>query len=403
MLPIPMPISAAARVRTEPKVPFVDLSRQHTPLAGELRAAFDRVLGASSFILGEEVAGFEAEFADYCGVNHCVGVNSGTAALSLTMTATGVGRGDEVIVPAHTFIASAIGVAQAGATPVFCDVKEDTGLFDADSAAALITPRTAALLPVHLYGQTCEMEAINSLARRKGLLVFEDAAQAHGAMYCGARAGSLGTAAAFSFYPSKNLGALGDGGAICTNDSVIAERARRLRNLGQRRKGDHVHLGSNERLDGLQAALLRVKLRGLDEGNAARRAHAAAYRTGLLPPLRGLHELPHTPCTYHLFPMRTPHRRAAIAFMAERGVQTGLHYAPAAHEHPVWRDLLEPPRVDLSEAEAWAREEVSLPMFPELEPEEVEQVIDACQEWAQRAAEVSTNTTFNGGVLWTRA
>jgi dTDP-4-amino-4,6-dideoxygalactose transaminase len=362
----------------------VDLAREHAPLADELRAAFDRVLGASAFILGEEVASFEGEFAAYCGVEHCVGVGSGTAALSLALTAAGVGHGDEVIVPAHTFIATALGVTQAGATPVFCDVEEGTGLFDPDCAAALITPRTAALLPVHLYGQVCDMDAISALGLRHGLLVFEDAAHAHGATYRGARAGSLGTAAAFSFYPSKNLGALGDGGAICTDDSVIAERARRLRNLGQQRKGDHVEVGFNDRLDGLQAALLRVKLRRLDEGNAARRSHAAVYRAGLLAPLRGLEERPDTPCVYHVFPVRTPHQDAAVAFLAERGIQTGTHYAPAAHEHPVWRDVLEPPRVELAAAEAWAREEVSLPMFPGLEPDEIHHVVGACQEWALR-------------------
>jgi dTDP-4-amino-4,6-dideoxygalactose transaminase len=378
-----MSVPAAKGVQAAPQVPFVDLARQHGPHADELRAAFDRVLNSSAFILGEEVAAFEAEFAAFCGVGYCVGVGSGTAAISLALTAAGVGRGDEVIVPAHTFIASALAVVHAGATPVFCDVEEGTGLLDPDCAASLITPRTAALLAVHLYGQVCEMGIIKALAKRRGLLVFEDAAQAHGATYFGERAGSLGTAAAFSFYPSKNLGALGDGGAICTNDSVIAERAQRLRNLGQLRKGDHVQLGFNERLDGLQAAMLRVKLRSLEQGNGARRAHAAIYRAAMPPALRVLEERQHTPCTYHLFPVRTTHRETVMAFLAERGVQTGLHYAPAAHEHLAWRDVLEPPRTQLPVAEAWAREEISLPMFPELEPEEVQRVVGACEEWAQ--------------------
>jgi dTDP-4-amino-4,6-dideoxygalactose transaminase len=382
-----MPIATAARVEASSQVPLVDLGREHAPLVDELRATFDRVLDTSAFTLGQEVAAFEAEFAAYCGVAHCVGVNSGTAALSLALTAAGIGRGDEVIVPAHTFIASALSIAHAGATPVFCDVEEGTGLLDADCAATLITPRTAALLPVHLYGQACDMDAINALGSRHGLLVLEDAAQAHGATHNGDRAGSLGAAAAFSFYPSKNLGGFGDGGAICTNDGVIADRARRLRNLGQRRKGEHVLLGHTERLDGLQAALLSVKLPHVDAGNAARRAHADAYRAGLLAPLRGLQERPHTPCTYHLFPLRTPNREAAATFFARRGIHTGVHYAPAAHEHPVWRDLLEPPQVELSAAKAWAREELSLPMFPSLEPGEVERVVDACHEWAQQARE----------------
>jgi dTDP-3-amino-3,4,6-trideoxy-alpha-D-glucose transaminase len=384
-----MSAGTIARVGTRSRVPFVDLAREHDPVADELRAAFDRVLGASAYILSDEVAAFEAEFAAYCGVEHCIGVGSGTAALSLALTAAGIGRGDEVIVPAHTFVASALGVAHAGATPVFCDVEEGTGLFDADSAAELITSRTAALVPVHLYGQACEMDRINALAERYGLLVLEDAAQAHGATYRTSRAGSLGDAAAFSFYPSKNLGALGDGGAICTNDAVIAERARRLRNLGQRRKGEHVDIGYNERLDGLQAALLRVKLHELDEGNAARRAHANAYGAGLLSPLRGLEERPHAPCIFHLFPIRTPQREIARLFFAEREIETGIHFSPAVHEHPIWRDVAEPPRVDLSVAEAWAREEISLPMFPTLEADEVERVIDVCREWALHIEELA--------------
>ena len=270
-----MSLSADPGVSAGLRVPFVDLARLHAPMADELRAAFDRVLGASAFILGEEVVAFEDEFAAYCGVRHCVGVGSGTAAISIALAAAGVGRGDEVIVPAHTFIASALGVIHAGATPVFCDVEEGTGLLDPDCAAALITPRTAALLPVHLYGQTCEMDSINQLAQRKGLLVFEDAAQAHGATYRGRRAGSLGAAAAFSFYPSKNLGALGDGGAICTNDSVIAERARRLRNLGQRRHG-------RARAAGLQRAPGRAP-GGAAAGEAGRARRARTPRAGRTP------------------------------------------------------------------------------------------------------------------------
>jgi dTDP-3-amino-3,4,6-trideoxy-alpha-D-glucose transaminase len=391
------------RLAVAPRVPFIDLAREHEPFAEELRAAFDRVLGASAFILGDEVATFETEFAAYCGVEHCVGVGSGTAALSLALTAAGIGRGDEVIVPAHTFVASALGVIHAGATPVFCDVDEGTGLFDVESAAALITSRTVALLPVHLYGQVCEMDRINALAARHGLLVLEDAAQAHGATYGLARAGSLGNAAAFSFYPSKNLGALGDGGAICTNDGVIAERARRLRHLGQRRKGEHVDVGYNERLDGLQAALLRVKLRRLDDANAARRAHANAFAAGLLSPLRGLAERRHTPCIFHLFPIRTPYRDEAIGFFAGRGIDTGTHYTPAAHEHPFWRDVIEPPRIELPAAEEWAREELSLPMFPTLEPEEVQRVVDTCREWALRAREIERRAGRGEEVRWMRS
>jgi len=210
----------AARTR----VPFVDLRRQHAPLRTEILRAFDRVLGASAFILGEEVELFEAAFAEYCEARHCVGVNSGTAALTITLLAAGVGPGDEVIVPAHTFIATALAVVHAGATPVCADVEQATGLLDPASAAAAIGPRTAAILPVHLYGQVCAMDELRALATRHSLALFEDAAQAHGATHRGARAGTLGQAAAFSFYPSKNLGAVGDGGAIVTNDGELAAR-----------------------------------------------------------------------------------------------------------------------------------------------------------------------------------
>ena len=260
--------TAVSVQRDADNVRFVALDRQHDPIKRDLQAAFDRLLGSSAFTLGAELERFEAEFADYCDVGHCVGVSSGTAALSLMFRAHGIGPGDEVIVPGHTFIASALAVAHVGATPVLCDVDEGTGLIDPDAARAAVGPRTAAVLAVHLYGQACDMAAIEAFAKPRGLLVFEDAAQAHGARYQGRRVGSLGTASAFSFYPTKNLGALGDGGAVCTEDDVIAARIRRLRNLGQRAKGEHVELGYNERLDGLQAALLRVKLQHLDEWNA---------------------------------------------------------------------------------------------------------------------------------------
>jgi dTDP-4-amino-4,6-dideoxygalactose transaminase len=358
------------------RVGFAALERQHAQIDEELRAAFARVLASGAFILGEEVERFEAEFADYCDVAHCVGVASGTAALALMLEANGIGAGDEVIVPAHTFIASALAVAHVGATPVFSDVDAGTGLIDADSARSLVGPRTAAVLAVHLYGQTCDMTAIDAVAGPRGLLVLEDAAQAHGASYRGRPAGSLGASAAFSFYPSKNLGALGDGGAVCTDDADVAERVRRLRNLGQRRKGEHTELGYNERLDGLQAALLRVKLQHLDAWNQARRGHAARYRE-LLPNAVGLlDERPESPCVYHLFPVRVSDRSAVAAAIDARGIDTGVHYWPAAHRHPAWASH-EIRHGALPNAEAWAAEEVSLPMHPELDEHEIERVADA--------------------------
>lgn len=361
-------------------VPFVGLARQHAALGRELRAAFERVVGADGFILGDEVEAFEREFADYCQVSECVGMASGTAALALVLIAAGIGPGDEVLVPGHTFIASALGVLHAGATPVFCDVQRDTGLIDPDAAAALVGPRTAAVIAVHLYGQVCDMDRINALGARHGLFVLEDAAQAHGATRNGRRAGSLGDAAAFSFYPSKNLGALGDGGAICTGDARLAARVRELRHLGQRGKGEHVVVGYNERLDGLQAALLRVKLPHLDGWNAARRSHAANLRVGLPQELLVLGERPATPCVYHLFPVRHPARDRLAELLRADGIQVGLHYSPAAHRHAAFAHLPASSRpVELPEAEAWAGEELSLPVFAELNEAEVQRIAAACR------------------------
>ncbi|MBV9818315.1 MAG: DegT/DnrJ/EryC1/StrS family aminotransferase [Solirubrobacterales bacterium] len=344
----------------------------------ELRGAFDRVVGASSFILGEEVERFEQEFATYCGAPDCIGVASGTAALTLALLAAGIGRGDEVIVPAHTFIASALGILHAGATPVFCDVEAATGLIDPASAASVVTDRTAAVIPVHLYGQVCDMDAIGSLADRHDLLILEDAAQAHGATWRGSRAGSLGAVAAFSFYPSKNLGALGDGGAICTRDPELAARARQLRHLGQRGKGEHVLAGFNERLDALQAALLRVKLPHLDGFNARRRQAASVYRGALEGEVGLLHERSESPCIYHLFPIRVADRRRLMDDLAAEGVACQVHYSPAVHEQPPFagrrRDS-----ADLEQATRWAREELSLPIFPELELAEAQRVAAACR------------------------
>jgi dTDP-4-amino-4,6-dideoxygalactose transaminase len=357
------------------QIPLVALGRQHESLREELQAAFERVMSSSGFTLGEEVERFEAEFAAYCGVRHCVGVASGTAALTIALQAAGIGDGDEVILPAHTFIASALGVLESGAVPVFCDVADGSGLIDLDSAGAALTSRTAAILPVHLYGQLCEMDAVESFAARHGLAVFEDSAQAHGASINGRRAGSFGRAAAFSFYPSKNLGALGDGGAVCTNDETIAEKARQLRNLGQRRKGEHVIAGVNERLDGIQAAFLRVKLPHLDEWNTSRRRWAEAYREQLGDDVELLEDRDAS-CVYHLFPIRVPERDALRARLSENGVQTGVHYSPALHHQPPFAALKQ--QAEFPVAEAWAARELSLPIFPELTPQEIERVVAAC-------------------------
>jgi dTDP-4-amino-4,6-dideoxygalactose transaminase len=368
-------LRAPQRRAGEARVRFMALERQHAVIEDALREAFSRVLDSSGFILGEEVEQFESEFADYCDVDHCVGVSSGTAALSLMLRASGIGPGDEVIVPAHTFIASALAVAHVGATPVLCDVEEGTGLIDPDAARALVGPRTAAVLAVHLYGQACDIPAIDAFARPNGILVLEDAAQAHGARFDGQVVGSLGAAAAFSFYPSKNLGALGDGGAICTNDAELASRVRRLRHLGQRNKGEHIELGFNERLDGLQAALLRVKLPLLDGWNAARQQVADSYRELLPQSVQLLDEREESPCIYHLFPMRVADRDAFAAELNDQGIDTGVHYFPAVHQHPAWEGHALR-HGDVPRAEAWAREELSLPIHPDLEAAEIQRVAD---------------------------
>jgi dTDP-3-amino-3,4,6-trideoxy-alpha-D-glucose transaminase len=368
-------VGTVARAATRP-VRFVALERQHAGIEGKLNGAFARLLCSSAYTLGTEVERFESEFAEYCEVGHSVGVASGTAALALMLRAVGIGPGDDVIVPGHTFIASALAVAHAGATPVLCDVDEETALIDPDAARAAIGPRTAAILAVHLYGQVCDMDRLSELARSHGVVLLEDAAQAHGATYRGRRAGSFGAAAAFSFYPSKNLGALGDGGAICTDDELLAARLRRLRNLGQRAKGEHVELGYNERLDALQAAFLRVKLPHLDEWNARRREHAGRYRQGLEGVARCATERQESPSVYHLFPVRFDDRDEMVTALRERGIETGIHYAPALHGHAAWTDI--PLRHGpLPNAEAWAAQELSLPMHPDLRPDEIERVLEA--------------------------
>jgi dTDP-4-amino-4,6-dideoxygalactose transaminase len=380
-----------------PAVPLVALARQHTAVSADLQLAFDRVLGADAFILGSEVDAFESEFADYCQVTHCVGVASGTAALTLALLAAGIGRGDEVIVPAHTFIATALAVVHAGAIPVFCDVEGGTGLLDPSSAQAVVTDRTAAIIPVHLYGQACDMETIETLARRYSLFVLEDAAQAHGATWRGERVGGLGHAAAFSFYPSKNLGALGEGGAVCTRDAPLAEKVARLRNVGRNAGGEHVELGYNERLHGLQAALLRVKLPHLDSWNQLRQRHALAYRAVLSEHFQLLDERSESPCVYHLFPCRHPERDALASALAAEGVQSGVHYWPAAHRHPAFDSLGSRSRpVDLTNAEDWADSELSLPLFAELAGGEISHVTDACMRFVSEGRTLARSSIAAG-------
>lgn len=355
-------------------IPFVDLHAQYASIKSEVRLAIDRVLESTRFVLGPEVERFEAEFAAYCGARYAVGVNSGTSALHLALLAAGVGPGDEVITVPFTFVATAAAIVYAGATPVFVDIDPASYTMDPAQLAQAITPRTKAILPVHLYGQPAEMDAIQSIAARHGLTVIEDAAQAHGAEYMGRRAGSMGQVGCFSFYPGKNLGAYGEGGAVTTNDPALARRLRMLRDWGTEQKYHHELLGYNYRLDEIQAAILRVKLRHLDAWNEARRAHAARYNELLadgpvaLPQARA--DSRHV---YHIYAVRTACRARLQQALTEQGVQTGIHYPVPVHLHPPFL-AYDRGAGSFPHAEQAANEVLSLPMFAELTDEQVETV-----------------------------
>jgi dTDP-4-amino-4,6-dideoxygalactose transaminase len=357
-------------------VPFVDLKAQFRSIRAEVVPRIMQVMEEATFILGPDVTRFEQNFAEYVGAAHCVGVESGTAALHFALEALNVGPGDEVIIPANTYIASALAVSAVGARPVL--VEADAAyLIDPNLLEAALTPRTKAIMPVHLYGQAVPMDAIERFARRNGLLVIEDACQAHGARWDGKRVGSFGDAGCFSFYPGKNLGAYGDGGAIVTNDADLADRLRLLRDFGQRKKYEHLVKGGNCRLDSIQAAVLDVKLRHLDAWNDARRRHAAAYDTrlsqiGIKPPVR-LHEEGHV---YHLYVIEVEHRELVAAALRERGIATGIHYPIPIHVQPAYADL-GIDRGTFPRTEHSAERILSLPMFPELTEEQIDLVADA--------------------------
>jgi dTDP-4-amino-4,6-dideoxygalactose transaminase len=347
------------------RIPLVDLRAQYARIQNAVDEAIGRTLGRADFILGRELELFEEEFAAYCGVRHCVGCANGTDAIQLLCRALEIGEGGEVVVPAMTFVATALGVSQAGARPVLADVDPETGLLDPHQAEAAITPRTRAILAVHLYGQCVDGAAFRDIAARRGVLFLEDAAQAHGASSAGRRAGALGQAAAFSFYPGKNLGAYGDGGCVTTDDDAVARKLRSLRNWGSPEKYRHDEMGLNSRLDTLQAAILRVKLRHLDEWNAARRRLAAEYD-------RALGDLPHVRPTryndgavYHLYVIRTADRDGALRRLRAAGIDAGIHYPSAVHEHRAYRWLGYGAGA-FPVAEAFARQCLSLPLYPEM-------------------------------------
>jgi len=356
-------------------VPFLDLKAQFASIRHEIEPAVQRVLESGQYVLGEEVAAFEREFAAFCGAAHGVALNSGTSALHLALLAAGVGPGDEVVTVPFTFVATVAAIGYTGARAVFVDIHPRSFTLDATRLEDAITDRTRAIVPVHLYGQPADMDPILAVARRHGLTVIEDACQAHGAEYRGRRAGSLADMACFSFYPGKNLGACGEGGMLVTQDAARARTVAMLRDWGQDRKYHHVLKGYNMRMEGLQGAILRVKLRHLEAWTEARRARAARYEAALAgiwtPPT-----MPYARHVFHLYAIRVADREAARTALAADGVQTGIHYPIPVHLLPAYADLGYKAG-EFPEAERAAREVLSLPLYPELSEAQQERVIRA--------------------------
>jgi dTDP-4-amino-4,6-dideoxygalactose transaminase len=363
-------------------IPFVDLKVSEPKLRRELSMAIENAVDDAQYILGGQVAEFEQAFAEFSGAAHCIGVANGTEALHLTLRALDVGPGDEVITSANTFVATALAIAYTGATPVLVDVDPNDYLIDVDLIERAITPRTKAILPVHLYGQPVDMHAILEIADKHGLDVVQDACQAHGARIGDTPVASLGTAACFSFYPSKNLGAFGDGGGVVTNSSKLAEKIRMLRNYGQRTKNEFTMLGYNSRLDTLQAAILSVKLRYLEQGNEQRRAAAATYNRLLqdadviLPT-----ERPGLSHVYHLYVVQHPQRDELMAHLQQAGVQCGIHYPTPIHMIPTFESARTVPAGAPVSCHL-AKQILSLPMYPELTDEAIANVSDAVRSFA---------------------
>jgi dTDP-4-amino-4,6-dideoxygalactose transaminase len=364
-------------------IPYLDLKAQYRSIKDEIDAAVLRVLDSTQYILGDEVAAFEREFASYCQASETVAVNSGTSALHLALLAAGIGAGDEVITTPFTFVATVAAIRYTGATPVLVDIEPDYFTIDPAKIEAAVTPRTRAIIPVHLYGQPADMAPILDLARRRGLTVIEDAAQAHGADYHGARCGSIAEVAAFSFYPGKNLGAYGEGGALTTTRADIAATCRTLRDWGQERRYEHRFKGFNYRMDGIQGAILRVKLRHLDAWTERRRQVAAWYADALdhdvvrLPQTR-----PGCRHVYHVYVVRSQTRDALRTSLTAQGIQTGIHYPIPVHLQPAHADLGYTAG-DFPVAEGVAREVLSLPIFPELSDGQQDAVAGAIRGFYQ--------------------
>jgi dTDP-4-amino-4,6-dideoxygalactose transaminase len=362
-------------------VPLIDLKIQHRSIASDVEAAIKNVCDNTAFILSDEMRAFEDEFAAYCGAKYGLGVANGTEALFLALKACGIGQGDEVIVPANTFIATAAAVSHTGGTPVFVDCDPETYCIDPLKVGGAITPKTKAIMAVHLYGHPAEMDSLMSIARSNGLKVIEDCAQAHGTQYKGRHVGSIGDAAGFSFYPSKTLGAYGDAGMILTNSDEIAEAVKLLRDNGRTTWYEHAIVGYNSRLDGLQAAILRVKMKHLDSWVEGRRAHARQYKE-LLGDIKGLVlpvEKPNAKHSYYVYVVRAQDRDNVMAQLKEKGCGCGIHYPVPLHLQPAFADL-GGREGDHPVSEQFAKQIISIPMFPELTSEQVAEAAGIVRE-----------------------
>jgi dTDP-4-amino-4,6-dideoxygalactose transaminase len=359
------------------KVPYLDLRVQYQSIKPEIDAAITRVLHSCEFVLGSEVAAFEQEFAAYCGTTECIALNSGTSALHLALLAASVGPGDEVITVPFTFVASVAAICYTGSRPVLVDIDPRSFTMDPAAIEAAITPHTKAILPVHLYGQPADMDPIMEVARRHGLVVIEDAAQAHGGKYKGRPVGSIGDMACFSFYPGKNLGAYGEGGAVTTNNAEHARTIRMLRDWGQDRKYHHVLRGFNYRMEGLQGAILRVKLRHLEQWTDQRRAVAEKYNQLLADSdVERPVEMPWARHVYHVYTLRTDERDARQAALSAEAIQTGIHYPVPVHLQPAYADMGYA-RGAFPQSEKAAATVLSLPLFPEMTNDQIEKVSQA--------------------------
>lgn len=362
-------------------IPLVDITKQYRQLRLQIEPALEKVMSKGDFILGNEVKLFEKDFAAYCNTQYAVGVASGTDALLLSLRALGVGTGDEIIVPANTFISTVLPIIYLGAKPIFVDINPVTFIIDEQKIEKAITKKTKVILPVHLYGQIAEMDIIIKLAQKYKLFIIEDACQAHGALYKGKRAGGFGDIACFSFYPGKNLGAFGDGGAITTNHKRIAKKIQILRNIGQDKKYHHMQLGYNSRLDTMQAAILRIKLPYLDRWNIKRKSHAKLYGKLLSNiGIRTPQESTYSTSNHHLYVIRVKKRNQLLMCLKDKNIYCGIHYPMPLHLQPSLK-FLGYKKGDFPQTENAAREIISLPMYPELTSKEIHSVVAQIQKF----------------------